>query len=109
MPNATTAEIIPFPGCCVTVPPSATDPAPDGQVRLSQALASLDKAISEQRVAMGTWRAALDELRKTTQGLGLSMQRYRGSLDRLGAEVATLNDQATRLERWADDALAGEG
>jgi hypothetical protein len=99
MPSPGTAEIIQFPA-------RRPAPATDGQDRLTRALAALDSAIAEQRAAMVTWREALDDLKKTTHGLGLSMQRYRGSLDRLGDDVATLHQEAVRLERWADDALA---
>jgi hypothetical protein len=39
-------------------------------------------------------------------GLGESMQRYRGSLDRLSGQVGNLHTQAVQLERIADLAQA---
>ncbi len=94
------AEIIPFP---VRQPMGLA--GSDPQERLRKALAALDTAMTEQKAAMAGWRDSLDQLKKSTQGLGLSMQRYRGSLDKLGADVADLHKQATQLESWADDAL----
>ena len=94
------AEIIPFP---VRQPMGLA--GSDPQERLRKALAALDTAMTEQKAAMAGRRDSLDQLKKSTQGLGLSMQRYRGSLDKLGADVADLHKQATQLESWADDAL----
>ena len=102
------AQIIPFPakaGPRAKVDSRLHD-APDPQERLARALASLDRALSEQRAAMSGWRESLGELRKATTGLGLSMQRYHRTLGKLGTDVSELHAEALRLERWADDTLA---
>lgn len=105
-----TAQIIPFP-TRMAAADAVLQPAPDSalsespQERLARALASLDAALTEQRTAMAGWRDALDQLRKSTNGLGLSIQRYQRTLGKLGDDVAALNTQAVRLERWADGAL----
>jgi hypothetical protein len=106
MPTPATAEIIPFP-VRTELPPAdqPAAPAPDAQERLTRALATLDAALAEQRAAMAGWRASLDDLRKATTGLGLSMQRYHRTLGKLGSDVTELHAQAVRLERWADDAM----
>ena len=93
------ATIIPFPRAR---PPAANDAA---QERLKQALAGLDQALTRQREAIAAWRRTLGELNGVVSGLGESLHRYRGSLDRLGTSVAGLHVQATQLERTADAAL----
>jgi len=103
MPNTASAEIISFP----TRRP-AVSPVSDPQERLARALAALDTAMQEQRAAVASWRDSLDQLKRSTNGLGVSMQRYRGSLDKLGTDVASLHNQATQLERWADTALTNK-
>ncbi len=103
MSSSVGAEIIPFP---VRQPMGLA--GSDPQERLRKALAALDTAMTEQKAAMAGWRDSLDQLKKSTQGLGLSMQRYRGSLDKLGADVAGLHKQATQLESWADDTLKNQ-
>jgi hypothetical protein len=111
------AQIIPFPPrqpvAQTQVSPvsdvASTQPAMGQQAaphdRLTRALAALDAALNEQRAAMAGWRDTLEQLRKTTTGLGLSMQRYSRALGKLGDDVAELNAGATRLERWADGAM----
>jgi len=102
------ARIIPFPVKATArakADPRA-QPTPDPQERLARALASLDSALSDQRAAMSGWRESLDHLRKATNGLGLSMQRYHRTLGKLGSDVSELHAEALRLERWADDTLA---
>ncbi len=106
--SAFTAQVIPFPSRA-PVAPAAVQPATttnDPADRLARALASLDAALTEQRAAMAGWRESLDQLRKTTNGLGLNMQRYHRTLGKLGEDVAGLHSQAVRLERWADETLA---
>jgi hypothetical protein len=98
--STTTAQIIRFPTRAAAPTPSA-----DPQERLARALAALDAALTEQRIAMGGWRDSLDQLRRTTNGLGLSMQRYQRTLGKLGDDVAALHAQSVRLERWAETAL----
>lgn len=56
---------------------------------------------------MAGWRESLEQLRKATTGLGLSVQRYNRTLGKLGEDVAELNAGARRLERWADEAVSG--
>lgn len=75
------------------------------QERLTRALASLDAALAEQRIAMSGWRESLEHLRKATTGLGLSMQRYHRTLGKLGTDVSDLHAKSVQLERWADKAL----
>ena len=96
-----TAQIIPFP-----IRPDQRPDANQARDRLARALASLDAALAEQRAAMTGWRDSLNQLRKATSGLGLSMQRYDRTLGKLGGEVSELHAEALRLERWADDTVA---
>ncbi|MEA2740357.1 MAG: hypothetical protein QOH05_3664 [Acetobacteraceae bacterium] len=93
------ASIIPFP-----MRPRPAEPAPEE--RLARALASLNEALAEQRIAVATWRAALGDLKETTNGLQDSLQRYRTNLGSLGDSVSALRDKACALEQWADGAGA---
>jgi phage shock protein A len=97
---AQSAQIIPFPNRQRT----STDS--DGQERLRRALAGLDSALADQRLAIASWRKALGELGTVVSGLGQSLQQYRGSLDTLGDRIAGLHTQSVMLERIADTALA---
>ena len=97
---AQSAQIIPFPNRQRT----STDN--EGQERLRRALAGLDSALADQRLAIATWRKALGELGTVVSGLGQSLQQYRGSLDTLGDRIAGLHTQSVLLERIADTALA---
>lgn len=104
MSSPVSAQIIPFPARApAPAAPAAT--TPDPQARLARALSALDAALSEQRTAMAGWRESLDQLRKTTNGLGLTMQRYHQTLGKLGSDVSALNQQARQLEAWADNVL----
>jgi hypothetical protein len=94
-----TAAIIPFP-----VRPRPADPAPEE--RLARALASLNCALADQRVALAAWRDVLGELKVTTVGLHDSLQRYRNNLQTLGNSVSVLQSKARSLEAWADGATA---
>jgi hypothetical protein len=94
------ARVIPFP---LRRPPPASD---DGSERLQRALAALNAAVENQRMAVAVWRGALAELGKTVNGLGGSLQRYRSNLDGLAVRVGALRAQAVQLERTADAALA---
>jgi hypothetical protein len=98
--TSTTAQIIPFPRQSL---PQAHD---SGNERLQRALAALNAAVEDQRVAVASWRSALADLTKVVSGLGNSLQRYRCSLDGIAARVGTLRTQALQLERIADAALA---
>ena len=106
-----TAQIIPFPIAAearvsqAPAEPVAPRPRDEQQERLTRALASLDAALAEQRIAMSGWRESLDHLRKATTGLGLSMQRYHRTLGKLGTDVSDLHAKSVQLERWADKAL----
>jgi phage-related tail protein len=94
-----TSRIIQFPRR-----PQAAARLDEGQERLRRALATLDNAIADQRVAVAAWRKALGELGSVVSGLGESLHRYRGNLDTLGTRVAGLHSQAVRLEKIADAA-----
>jgi hypothetical protein len=102
-PNANpvmqTAEIIPFPTRQVTQPVELP------HERLARALATLNAALAEQRLAIAAWRGALAELKTTATGLGESLQQYRNSLGTLGDGVAALHTQATVLRDWAEQAV----
>ncbi len=110
-----TAQIIPFPIAAearlsqAPAEPVVSNPESrardEQQERLTRALASLDAALAEQRIAMSGWRESLDHLRKATTGLGLSMQRYHRTLGKLGTDVSDLHAKSVQLERWADKAL----
>ncbi len=95
--NRPTADIIPFP-----VRAQAAEIRPED--RLTRALASLNAAMEEQRVAVAAWREALGALKTTTTGLSDSLQRYRSNLDTLSGSVSSLHDKARSLEQWADAA-----
>lgn len=94
-----TAQIIPFP---LRRPPVQGD----GNDRLQRALATLDTAIANQRIAVAAWRCALADLSKVVAGLGDGLQRYRGNLDGLAVRVDALRAQAVQLERTAQTARA---
>jgi hypothetical protein len=97
-----TAQIIPFP---LRQRPVQRD----GAERLQRALATLDVAIANQRVAVAAWRSALADLSKVVSGLGDGLQRYRGNLDGLAVRVDALRAQAVQLERTAETARAAAG
>lgn len=103
MNEKTTAEIIPFPA---RAPVAAAEPvaADGGQERLRLALASLNAAVEEQRVAVAAWREALGSFRTATESLDAGIRGYRETLDRLGARITDLNGQARRLESRVDAA-----
>jgi hypothetical protein len=106
MPNQAVAQIIPFPVRGSTASPP---PQPEGQERLTRALASLNAALADQRVAMAAWCGALSELKQTTENLSGGLQRYHNSLGALGERVAVLKGEAVKLEAWADKVLDGHG
>jgi uncharacterized coiled-coil protein SlyX len=76
-----------------------------GSERLERALAGLNAAIDNQRLAVASWRAALTDLSKVVSGLSGSLQRYRNNLDELAGRVGALHAQAVQLERTADAAM----
>jgi hypothetical protein len=100
--TSATAQIIPFP---LRRPPVQRD----GNERLQRALAALEVAIADQRVAVAAWRSALVDLGKVVSGLGDGLQRYRGSIDGLAVRVDALRAQAVQLDRTADAACAVAG
>ena len=79
-----------------------------GQQRLAQALAALDEALAAQREAVAAWRQSLGELRGSVTGLGQSLDTYRARLQEVAQDVACVNQQAGKLEAWADGVLAAE-
>ncbi len=75
------AEILPFPA----------RPVPeDPQARLDAALAALEEALAQQRLAVGEWRGQISTLHDSMIGLGASLTTYRDSLDAVGEQVAVL-------------------
>jgi hypothetical protein len=74
--------------------------------RLAKALALLNSALADQRIAVASWREVLGELKVTTAGLHDSLQRYRTNLRTLGTSVSGLQAKARSLEAWADSATA---
>ena len=100
--TSVTAQIIPFP---LRRPPVQRD----GNERLQRAIAALDVAIANQRVAVAARRSALADLSRVVSGLGDGLQRYRGSLDGLAVRVDSLRAQAVHLERTADTARTASG
>jgi hypothetical protein len=94
-----TASIIPFP--VRTRPAEATSPD-----RLVRALASLQAALEDQRIAVAAWREVLTELKTSTTGLHESLKAYRTNLQTLGDSVSALRDKAQSLEAWADTVTA---
>jgi len=81
-------------------------PGPTPEQRLTRALASLNTALADQRVAVAAWRDGLLRLKTTTAGLTDSLHRYRVTLDRLNNSVSALRDKADSLEKWADGVTA---
>jgi hypothetical protein len=94
-----TADIIPFP---MRLKPAEPEP----KDRLTRALESLNTAMGEQKVALATWRGALDALQTSTSGLGESLQRYQSGLGTLAGNVEALHGRAVTMEEWADSVLA---
>lgn len=101
-----TASIIPFPVRIKPVEAAPADPTPEQ--RLALALASLNAALAEQRIAVAAWRDVLGQLKVSTAGLSDSLQRYRTNLDTLGTSVSTLNAKAVTLEEWADGVITNK-
>ena len=104
MSDSTTAQIIQFPARPATPIDAVAQGAPPD--RLTLALASLEAALAEQRAALAGWRDSMDQLRKSTAGLGLSLQRYQRTLGKLGEDVDRLKGQNQEMERWATQAIA---
>ena len=127
MPPSATAEIIAFPGRTLSghmlpghmlpgqmatsisstksMDKAAVNPA---EARLARALAQLNEAVTAQRAAMAAWQSSLGDLRTATRRLNTSLRGYGDTLSRLDARVATLRDEAAKLELWADTALKTE-
>ncbi len=96
-----TASIIPFP---VRAKPAVLS----GEQRLTKALASLNAALADQRVAVAAWREVLGELKTSTTKLDESLQSYRANLRTLGTSVSSLHAKARSLEQWADGVIAAK-
>jgi hypothetical protein len=111
MPNAATAEIIPFPTRTAKTVQRAQPPAEPtaAEARLSRALTNLNSAVMAQREAIAAWKFALGDLRTVTKRLGGSLRTYSDSLGRLDSRVTSLRTEAMKLEAWADDVLAKKG
>ncbi len=87
------AQIIAFPA----------RPAPAAErasaVRLAAALADLQKALDDQKIAVAAWRESLANLKQSVTQLGGSMADYRQNLTTLATGVTQLNHTATGLIR----------
>ncbi len=83
------AEIIPFP----------RTPAPVPQDRLAAALATLDRAIEEQRAAIGGGRAAMADLDQAMGSLAGSVGTYQAQLGVVAGSVDALEQQAAKVAR----------
>ncbi|HVZ08068.1 hypothetical protein [Rhodopila sp.] len=77
----------------------ASDPTRD---RLARALATLNAALVDQRLAMAQWRSALAELKASAAGLGDTLVHYQANLASLSQGVSALRLQAKSLAAWAD-------
>jgi len=88
-PEPRQAAIIPFPAR----PAAATA----DQARLAVALAKLLRALDEQKIAVGAWRASLAELKSSVEQLGDSTAAYRANLADLALGVKHLNREANTL------------
>ncbi|WP_135470080.1 hypothetical protein [Crenalkalicoccus roseus] len=77
---------------------------PDDRLRL--AMRRLDAALEDQQRAVAAWRGYLADLSRATQALGVSLSLYQDRLDGAGEAVRRAGDEARRLERIAEAALA---
>lgn len=102
MPHIDSASIIPFPARNARLAPADTE---DPRLRLANALAALDAAVTRQRQAIADWRGAVGALQASVGGLGSSLHAYRDTLGALHQRVSDLNAQARALEATADRAL----
>ena len=68
------------------------------EARLARALDQLAAALAEQHAAVSAWRGALHDLKTANDGLGESLSRYAGELDRLGAGIGWLDSEARRMQ-----------
>ena len=84
---------------------AAVNPA---EARLARALVQLNEAVTAQRTAMAAWQSSLGDLRTATRRLNTSLRGYDDTLSRLDARVATLRDEAAKLELWTGTALKTE-
>ncbi len=85
-----TSTVLPFPAS------RARRAAPEA--RLARALDQLATALAEQHAAVTAWRGALHDLKTANDGLGESLSRYAGELDRLSAGVGRLDSKARRVQ-----------
>lgn len=92
------ARIIPFPTRAHATPRSP-DPV---QLRLQQALASLEAALAVQRQAVAEWRSSSETLQDSIGELYENAASFQDSLTRLSEEVSRTRAQSERLAAWAD-------
>jgi hypothetical protein len=121
MTESATAEIIPFPSrpieaAAANTPVPSQPAGPPSQrsevmeeTRLTRALANLNDALTAQRAAVAAWKSSLGELGIVTGRLGVSLRGYNESLGHLNGRVATLREEAVKLEAWADGAMTQKG
>lgn len=98
-----TATIIPF---RPRTQPLLAKPSAEGQERLTNALAMLDAALAEQRMAMDQFRLALGDLDRAVSGIESGLVGYSDELACLTHDLDRLGTEARALEAWADGALA---
>lgn len=90
----------PSPSSPRSAEPEAVLPFPppaDPTLRLRRAVLALDRALSEQRTAVSTWRNALADLKATMTRLGNNTEAYRSALGRLAESVSTLQERMSAL------------
>jgi chromosome segregation ATPase len=93
MDESRTAEIIMF--------PTTVD-------RVARAMARLDDALAEQRVAVAAWRSTITDLHGAMGSLRASLATYESALSSVATRVDTLHDESRQLEAWADEQLASQ-
>lgn len=93
------AQIIPFPSRAKRAAAAA------GQERLANALALLDEALAEQRLAMDQFRLAIGDLDRAVCSLESGLVGYSDELACLNHDLDRLGIEARALEAWADAAL----
>jgi hypothetical protein len=65
--------------------------------RLNGAIAAMDAALEAQRCAIGSWRGAIDDLRRSHAALEANVARFRDRLDGVARQTAAFKRTA-----WED-------
>jgi hypothetical protein len=90
------AIIIPFPVRKPPVTAVAVTNEIDPHTRLVNALASLNKALADQKAAVANFRETLGTLAVTVQGMKGSLVTFQDSLTKVQSGVTTINESATK-------------